>query len=175
MGTGLQTFSCSSSQKLLYDAGSNATYYWYIAAHRFTVRLKTDYNFLGTPIFKAKLQYWNGSSWVDYGSQQTIDNAWCSWTSAGNENWKWRLAYWHTKNSYAEYLYGDLRIDGIGESPQYDSAIIGKYIGRVTDGAQHQYKVKTSPNPQDVACMQTSSYRGSLITASVPARCFVVV
>lgn len=172
-GIGLLSWSCGSKDKLLYDAGVWDTYYWYIAAHSFTVGLKTDYNLFGTPIFQGKLQYWDGSSWVDYGSTQTVDNAWVYWSSPGDNRWKWRLAYWHTKNSYAEYLYGSVSINGIGSSANYDSTIKGKLIGRTME-AQHQYKM-ADYEPSSLYLMTPTVFRGSLITSAVPARCFVCV
>lgn len=147
----------NSGDQALGYAGSGKTYYMYICAQRWKVSLRTDYNFFGSPVYYAIAQYWNGSSWVDYGTSKRVDGGGGSnpdFTDDGSDKYIWRVKYWSVSGQFLEYLYGGYYIRGYayGDETTYNNSIRGKLIRLKGDIA-----IKVGKSWQDDDCVPTDS------------------
>lgn len=171
----LWTQSYTSSNKALAESGKNKYYYAYISAVRWSVSLRTDYNFFGTPVFYALIQKWNGSSWVNSGSDTRVDGSVSrpTFTDDGSNTHIWRIRYRSVSGQFLEYLYGSAYIRGYayGDEARYDGSIKGSFL-RICSGQMKwgkNYKDKDwKPTDSNIYPMySTKQNRGSPILASL--------
>lgn len=165
--------SYSSGNKALAESGSGKYYYAYIGAVRWQVDLKTDYNFFGTPVFYAIAQKWDGSSWVNVGSEKRVDNGTFTFTDDGTNTHIWRLRYRSYSGQFLEYLYGSAYVRGYarGEESTYNNNIKGQYLricsGQMKWGKSYKDKDWKPTDSNIYSLYNTKQNRGSPILASL--------
>lgn len=156
------------------------TVYIYIASERFTLDLKlmTDFGYRSANIVQ---DYWDGSSWVEtaikgWGSVANMGGAVGSYISRvriyGAEGW-------YFLNGDGIYLHGySAEVPNMYSDEFYETRQRGRRIGRIADGKQWVFLLNVDCDPYDSrvsSIYDTTSFRGSKITTSVPACCMVAL
>lgn len=156
------------------------TVYYYIAAERFTLDLKlmTDFGYRSANIVQ---DYWDGNSWVEtaikgWGSVANMGGAVGSYISRvriyGAEGW-------YFINGDGLYLHGySAEVPNMYSDEFYETRQRGRRIGRIANGKQWVFLLNVDCDPYDSrvsSIYDTTSFRGSKITTSVPACCMVAL
>ena len=169
------------------DAWNKDMYYLYISAASFRAELQTNWNLFGTAVFDAWVDTWDGSKWVTVIGPARIDNVIQPFFMFYG-NHIYRLRYQAVSGNFLEWLQGGLQINGysyvlndpedpVSPEEYYNSTLRSRQIARVANGNQYYGgKCHTDYKPYDdpvADIYDTTAFRGSPITASVPVCCFV--
>lgn len=193
----IKGFSKDSGDKWFAESGANKTYYLYVSGISSCIWLQTDWNLFGTPEFDLWGEYWDGSKWVSVG-KINVKGARSTFVTYRSTHII-RYKYKSIGGQFLEYLYGGLMINGysidpydpipeswfpanqpkppLGSQTDYKANTKGGRIARVANGNQYYGgKCHTDYKPYDdpvADIYDTTAFRGSPITASVPVCCFV--
>lgn len=195
----MKGFDRSSGDRWFAESGVGKTYYLYVSAQSIVAYFKTDFNIFGTPSFDVWVERWDGSQWVMDLDKLRVSGG-RTMLICYRSTHIFRFCYQSVGGNFCEYLYGGLIINGYSSAPNdaipeswftdagmqkpsmgsevdYNVSLRGRKVGRVANGNQwYGGRCRTDYTPYDdpVADLyDTTAFRGSPITASVPLCCFV--
>lgn len=168
--TVIASWSCNANQDaLIYGGTSKSYYYTYISGIRWHVWYQGSWNLFGTPTVDFWSYYWNGSSWVQYGSKQRCANNTIHFYDRGTQHHIYRIRYQFVSGVIPEDLRGGIKIGGygiksttssdfkMGTESNYNNNIRGQYL-RLRDKTAKFYSMTKSNQNKDYKPTDSAVY-----------------